>query len=301
MHRKIDLELVKKEFEERGYILVSTEYINNSQKLQYLCPLHLDKGIQEITFANFTKGKGCPYCAKRKRRTQEEYIQDLTICKPTIEALGEYKNLKTKILHRCKICGYEWEALPDNMLHTDNGCPKCGKRAKLTHEDFLKKLEQANSSIAPLEQYVNHATKIKFVCKECGHIWEAKPNNILNGRGCPICKQSKGEKKISQFLDKNNISYIAQYKFEDCIYINPLPFDFYLPQMNLLIEYDGIQHFEPCTFGGIDKQEALEAFRLCQIRDEIKNQYCKSREIKLIRIPYTKFKEIDTILTSIIC
>lgn len=71
MRRKIDYDLVKKEFDERGYILISTEYHNNTEKLQYICPHHLDKGIQEISFANFTRGRGCGYCAKRKRKTQE--------------------------------------------------------------------------------------------------------------------------------------------------------------------------------------------------------------------------------------
>ena len=69
MRRKINYDMVKKEFEERGYILLSSEYINNSTKLQYLCPNHLDKGVQEITFANFTKGRGCGYCAQRKKKT----------------------------------------------------------------------------------------------------------------------------------------------------------------------------------------------------------------------------------------
>jgi len=59
-HRHITYDLVLQEFEARNYILVSTKYINNSTKLQYICPKHEDKGIQEITFANFTKGRGCP-------------------------------------------------------------------------------------------------------------------------------------------------------------------------------------------------------------------------------------------------
>ena len=242
MGRKINYEMVKKEFEERGYILLSSEYINNATKLQYLCPNHLDKGVQEITFANFTKGRGCGYCARRKKKTQQEYIEELAIKKPNIEVLGTYDGLKVKVLHKCKICGYEWETIPDNLLNGKNGCPKCGKRAKLTNKEFLGKLNEINSSVKPLDEYISHIHKIRFQCVECGHIWEAKPNNILNGKGCPKCKSSKGEQRIQKILDKYNIKYDIQYKFKNCCNENVLPFDFYLPQYNLCIEYDGIQH-----------------------------------------------------------
>lgn len=301
MKRKINYNLVKKEFDERGYTLLTTEYINNTQKLEYICPHHIDKGVQTITFANFTKGRGCPYCSKRKRRNQEEYIKDLAIKKPNIEVLEEYINLKTKILHRCKICGHKWNVKPDILLHTENDCPKCAKRAKLTHEDFIKRLKEVNSDIIAIEEYINQATKIHFMCNKCSNIWKAKPNNILNGKGCPKCKLSKGEKEISKFLDKNNIEYEAQYKFKDCFYIKPLPFDFYLPKFNLCIEFDGQQHFQPCTFGGIDLEKAKEVFELCQIKDKIKTNYCINHNIRLLRISYMQFNEIKNILTSILC
>lgn len=293
--------MVKEEFDERGYILVSTEYHNNNEKLQYICPYHLDKGIQEISFANFTKGRGCGYCAKRKKKTQEEYIQELSIKKPNIEVLEQYVSLKTKILHRCKVCGYEWKVIPDNLLNNKNGCPKCGKRAKLTNENFLNKVATINKDIIPLDEYVSHVYKIRFKCRKCGNIWEAKPNNILNGKGCPKCKSSKGEKRIQNILDKYNIKYNIQYKFKDCYYESLLPFDFYLPEYNICIEYDGIQHYEPCTFGGISQEEAQKNLESCKLRDKIKTDYCSSNGIKLIRIPYFQYNNINSIITSIIC
>lgn len=302
MRRKIDYEMVKKEFDEQGYILLSKEYHNNTEKLQYLCPLHLDKGTQEITFASFTSGRGCGYCSKRKRKTQEDYVAELSVKKPNIEVVGKYVSLKTKILHRCKICEYEWETLPDNLLHLKNGCPKCGKRAKLTQEDFMEKLHDIHGDdIVPLEEYKAHSIKIKFQCNKCGHIWEAKPNNILNGKGCPKCKLSKGEKEIAKILDEHSVFYLTQHIFQDCVYIHYLPFDFYLPQLNLCIEYDGLQHYEPCTFGGIALSEAEKALALCQLKDKIKTDYCQTHGIKLLRIPYTQYNEIENIITSIIC
>ena len=143
MRRKITYDMVKQEFDERGYELMATEYVKNSEKLKYICPKHRERDVLEITFANFTKGRGCPYCAHRIKKTQDDYISELAAKKPTIEVLGRYKNLKTKILHRCKVCGYEWDVLPDNMLNTNNGCPKCGKRAPLTQEEFEQPFKEA--------------------------------------------------------------------------------------------------------------------------------------------------------------
>lgn len=300
MRRKINYNLVKKEFNERGYELVSKEYRNNATKLQYICLKHKDKGILEITFANFTKGKGCPYCAHRVRKTQEEYIKELKEVKPNICVIGKYVNLKTKIKHKCNICDFYWDARPDNLLYGKNGCPKCGKRTTLSENDVIARLQEKDGTIELIGKYTDTSTKTQFKCKCCGHIWEAKPNNIFNGRGCPHCKASKGEKEISKYLDVNNISYIREYYFPDCYYEAKLPFDFYIPSFNLCIEYDGIQHFEPCTFGGISLERAKENLQACKLRDSIKTNYCKEHNVKLLRIPYTDFNNIYKIISSII-
>ena len=104
------------------------------------------------------------------------------------------------------------------------------------------------------------------------------------------------EEKRSNILDKLNIESKSQYTFEDCKFYNVLPFDFYLPQYNILIEYDGIQHFEPIDFAGKGKEWAMNRFIDCVIRDTIKNEYCKKNNIKLIRIPYWDFDNIEEIL-----
>lgn len=295
--RKITYDLVKQEFDERDYELLSKEYINNSSKLQYICPRHRDKGIIEITFANFTKGKGCPYCANRVRKTQEEYEVELAQKKPTIRVIGKYVNLKTKIEHECLICGYHWDVLPDNMLHARNGCPKCSNKLLVTQQGFIDKVKNVDDSIDVVGDYVNAVTKISFRCKRCGKIWDAKPNNILSGKGCPHCKMSKGELKISQILDDMNINYGTQFRFQDCRDENVLPFDFFLPDKNLCIEYDGIQHFEPCTFGGISKEQAEINLKEAKRRDTIKDEYCKSHNIGLLRIAYWDYKRIEEILS----
>lgn len=125
------------------------------------------------------------------------------------------------------------------------------------------------------------------ICKcDCGNITKVRPNRLLNKETISCgCINSIGEYKIAKILSKNNIRFLKEYKFNDCI--NPetnkkLRFDFYLPDYNCCIEYDGEQHFkEKECFGG------KESFISLQKRDKIKNDFCKEKNIKLFRIPYT--------------
>lgn len=106
-------------------------------------------------------------------------------------------------------------------------------------------------------------------------------------------RTSFGEKRVKLFLDKNNISYEMEKKFETCKNKKELPFDFYLPKYNLCIEYDGELHYKSSSIYGGDKT-------LYKIRknDDIKTNWCKQNNIKLIRIPYNKKSKIFDILKS---
>lgn len=114
---------------------------------------------------------------------------------------------------------------------------------------------------------------------------------LTDDNGCPNCTSSKGERKIYNWLTLHQYEFKREYRFIDCRDIFPLPFDFYVPAKNLLIEFDGEQHFKPSPlFGGEAK------FKDLQRHDSIKNEYCKAHNIHLLRIPYTKINSIDSIL-----
>lgn len=134
---------------------------------------------------------------------------------------------------------------------------------------------------------------IETVCIICpihGEFWQ-KASIHIAGSNCPKCKSSKGELSIISFLSEHDIKYIQEKRFNDCKYKSYLKFDFYLPELNICIEFDGKQHFKPNEFFGGD--EALEETK---IRDEIKNKYCENNNIKLIRIRYDEC--IDDKLTE---
>lgn len=124
--------------------------------------------------------------------------------------------------------------------------------------------------------------KVKIKHEKCGYLWQVTPMNFIRGTRCPRCRKSHGELAIEAWLNSKNYGYIPQKKFANCKDQRSLPFDFYLSDYNLVIEYDGRQHFQSCDyFGGEEK------FRIQRKHDLIKNKYCEDNNINLLRIPYT--------------
>jgi hypothetical protein len=141
-------------------------------------------------------------------------------------------------------------------------------------------------------KYKDSSSKVIITCPLHGD-FEQISNSHLQGHGCSLCNESKGEKIISKFLDKNKNNYSRQKKFIDCRNVFELPFDFYIPSKRTLIEFDGIQHFQPVEyFGGVS------AYNILNENDKIKNDYCEENYINLIRIRYDQIDKIEEILKN---
>ena len=264
-------------------IEVLEKYINNMTPILHRCKIH---NIEwKVAPVSILRGHGCRKCggeilANIKKKNKEQYIEDLNKINSNIIILGEYINAHISTLHKCLIDGYEWYAKPNNVL-SGTGCPKCGGTIKKLHDDYVSEISIINPDIEVIGQYIDSHTSILHKCLIDGHIWSATPTNILCGKGCPLCKESSGERRIRQWLEKYKITYEFQKYFDDCIDKKQLPFDFYLPDYNMCVEYQGGQHyFEVEHFGGKEK------FELQQKHDNIKREYCKNNNIKLLEIPY---------------
>jgi len=266
------------------------EYKNFNSKIKIICPIH---GAFEQTPSNHLSKKGCAACSNNKKIiTQifidkaklihgDKYDYSLAIC---------YNNyMKVKII--CPMHGV-FEQSYTAHIHQQQKCPQCvGKYKNDKTKEFIIKARLIHRDKYNYDNFVYYGNLIKseIICSIHG-TFEQTPNNHLKGCGCRFCNESKGEKEIVSYLNKLNIVYYRQYKFQDCININPLPFDFYLPDYNLCIEYDGRQHFQNIDFFG-GEQGLLEN----QKRDNIKTQYCIYNNIKLLRIRYN-----ENILNSLI-
>lgn len=154
---------------------------------------------------------------------------------------------------------------------------------KLNINDFIKRSEliHINKYDYSLVEYVNNKTKVDIICPKHGKFKQTPKNHLINKAGCPIYKESKGEKHIRLYLLERGIKFIPQYRFDNCKNKSQLPFDFYLPEYNICIEYDGMQHYKPIKyFGGVN------GFYNIKTNDNIKTNYCLNNNIKLIRVDY---------------
>ncbi len=270
--------------EKNPNIKVVDTYINNEKKIKHKCLICRYEWITRPDV--ILRGGGCPQCANIKKqlsltKTNDEYVFELKQINPNIELIDIYNGSNTKIKHHCLVCGHIWFVTPNSILH-GTGCPECDRnRKKRTHEEYVYKVSLINQDVEVVEQYNGSFIPILHKCKLDDFEWMAYPNNILNGQSCPKCNESKGEKAIANWLNKNNILYESQKRFNDCRDKNPLPFDFYLPDYNICIEYQGIQHYESIEYFG-----GQTTFESQVLRDNIKKEYCKKNNIILLEIPY---------------
>lgn len=221
----------------------------------------------------------------------------------TIIPLEPYINSKEKILVECDICGHKWRTDPDKLLQ-GSGCPECAKvkahdRQVKSNEQFLQELAKVNPMLTPLEPYYSDHTKILVCCETHDYTWSVTPNRILHRHtGCPKCNLYSNEKKIIDILEELGYTIKPQKRFDDCRDKNTLPFDVFVKELNLLIEYDGEGHYYPIPRGKMSKEEAEENLRVIQRHDAIKTQYCKDNNLPLIRIPYWESKNLRGFLIN---
>ena len=226
--------------------------------------------------------------------------------KKTIQEVREYINNEgyTLLSDEYINCNQELEIICPNghnikmsWKRFENGrrCPHCSERSWINRK---KNIESINEIISKegykfLEEYTTAKTKMKCSCPN-GHIFEINWNNFKSGKRCPYCKKSKGEEIIKSILEELKIDFIPQYKFKDCKDLLPLPFDFYLPNYNLIIEYDGEQHFDVNRAFNSNENKFWETV----IHDAIKNAYCEDNNINILRIPFWKYNNIKEIIKN---
>lgn len=280
---------IKKHGFKYDYSLV--DYKNSRTKITISCKLHgnfLQNPNQHL------RGHGCPKCGKVYKPTLDEVINKLKIIHKNKYdySLVKYKTNKDKIKIICPTHGI-FEQVAQSHLN-GVGCSNCSGKKKYTLNDFIWVSNEIhdNRYDYSLSVYGNRNIKLTIICPLHGE-FKQTPYVHTKGHGCPSCNHSKGENLIKNILQSRNISYQTQYTFKDCKYKLPLRFDFYLPECNTCIEFDGKQHFEP-HFKDVNGIE----FSKTKKRDKIKNEYCLKNNIKLIRIRYDE--NISNVLNKIL-
>ena len=274
-------------------------YTKALEKIEIICPRH---GSFWQEASSHLKGCGCKKCAvfggTLRKLTTEQFIER---AKQIHGDRYDYSKVeyKTNGIKVCIICpehGEFWQRPNDHF--DGNGCVKCAREnRKLTTEKFIEKAKQVHGDRYDYSKvdYKDMETKVCIICPEHGEFWQAPYNHIGNNQNCPECAkiESHGEEEIRKILEELKISFQQEKFFRECCDKRMLPFDFYLPDYNLVIEYQGEQHFKPTKkFGGEEK------FLLRRKHDEIKRSFCKENNIRELEILYTDYNNIKQILLT---
>ena len=222
---------------------------------------------------------------------------------------NEYCSSNMQIRYICPFHGEQSGSL-DNMIH-GHGCIECQyeKVSKTLLKYTKDEAEQIINSrygnvLLNKEEYKNMSQRnLQIKCGCCGEriFTTALYDYITGSDRCVFCSQSlsKNEFIIANYFNKNSIKYESEKTFKDCKDKMPLPFDFYLPNYNLCIEYDGEYHYRPIRISKEETEEDIQnRFKLRQFHDQIKNEYCQSHGIELLRIPYWEQDNIEQIITD---
>jgi|GEM_PF-510700 len=290
------LEQFKKVHGDR-YDYSKVEYIDYNTKVIIVCKKH---GEWLANTGDHKTGHGCPRCKAENTRKLESH--DLN---KTLELFKnkhgniydyskvEYKNNKTKVEIICRKHGSFWQTPGGHKWGF--GCPKCkneinGKKKSLTKEKFISGANKKHNNFYDYSiiNYNNSNSILEILCPKHG-IFKQKAIIHYHGSGCQKCNQSKGERKLVEIFENNNIIYEEQKVFNDCKgEKRNLKFDFYLPIYHICIEFDGEQHFKL-----VYPWQTLEKLERIKLYDSIKNQYCKEKNIRLMRFTKNDVDELE--------
>lgn len=280
------------------YDYSNIEYKNTTTKIKIICPIH---GEFSQLPANHLNGNGCHTCKKlighnKLRKSNEEFINQLK------EIYGDsfdyskvnYTSSNIKVTLGCHKHGW-FDQYPSQLLcKRRTSCPKCGaerggNKQSLSTEEFIKRSKEIYRDKYDYSktEYKGHSVPVTIICPEHGE-YKTTPVNHYSRSGCPYCcsTKSKLEFSIKTILEENNIKFIPQMNFDWLRYKCPQYLDFYLPEYNIAIECQGIQHFIPIDyFGG---EEGLINSKL---RDSNKLKLCVQNGIELLYFSDNKYED----------
>lgn len=300
------------EFVKEIYNIYKNEYTVIGQYINAKTKIEIKHNICNHIFkmepGNILSGQQCPYC-KNDRISKLQLITTNEFKKEIFDLVGneysvksEYKGRGKKVLFTHNICNYDFWMTPSHFIHRGQRCtnPAClhdriSKPLRKTTEKFLEDFEKrSKGEYKLLSLYTLSREKISIQHLVCGNIFSMCANNFLLGCGCPYCNISKGEKRIKEYCNEHKISYIWQKTFDDLLGTNNglLSYDFYIPNSNLLIEYQGEYHDGSL----VGKCQTEEKFEIQKEHDKKKKEYAESHNIELLEIWYWDFDNIEKIL-----
>lgn len=270
------------------------EFKNVSEKVIIVCHKH---GEFRQTVKHHLAGHECPKCSRENRVNVYgfPFFRWVNICNEIHDNKYDYTKtekefgVRKKVTITCPEHGDFQQTASNHML--GSMCHSCMNKLNKSHtpnnkELFIENAKKVHNNfyIYPYDiVYINNKTPVKVICPLHGEFKVRPDLHLFSKNGCPVCNSSKGEKKLREILEDMGLKYIPQYSPEGCKY----KYDFYLQGLDILVEYDGQQHFRPIdAFGG----EA--EFAKTVARDNEKNNLARLLKKELIRVPYKYFNNL---------
>jgi hypothetical protein len=266
-------------------------YVNNKTKVIITCSIHGDFTQTPTVHLSGSGCKKCVYDILRQKRTP-----------PIKEVISKFKKIHgdkynynkvdyvtcmIKVTITCPIHG-DFKQRPNDHL-SGYGCKKCGNDSNIQKRtatpDVIAKFKEIHGDKYNYNKvdYVGSKRKVIITCPMHGDFTQT-PTDHISGNACQKCNSSKGEIKIRKYLTDNNIFFEEQKRFPN--ELGKQRFDFYIPAYNILIEFQGKQHYEPINFGGISDEKSILEFNKRKELDQCKRDFCIKNNYSLIEIKY---------------
>lgn len=310
-YNRIDVINQAKETHNNKYdysLITDDNYKDLSSKVPIICPEH---GVFfQNMYSHVYKNNGCLFCGyesmsekSKIKITTDEFKERANIIHDGFYdySLVDVHYINDNVTIICPVHGQFFQKAKIHLY--GHGCYECGrektkKSLSQLGVDIKKKFSSIHQDkydykMIQDSEYYNNLSKVPIICSKHGVFYQSVAVHA-NGHGCPHCATSKGEIEVAKVLDELGIEYIKQYRVnnEDLFCSNrKLVFDFFLPSHNIVIEYNGKQHYKEIVEwrgqGSLEKQ---------QKRDDAVRLYCKNHRLKLIEIPYTEYVNIKDII-----
>jgi DNA-directed RNA polymerase subunit RPC12/RpoP len=282
------------------YDYSKVKYTGSRNKIIMICPKE-GHGEFSQTAAHHLQGSNCPKCAKdsnkrgknfKKKYSNEIIDEFLKKENSYIIRLTDYVE-KLKLEWKCLLCNNTWKSHANAILYCKKSCPYC-KDLTENNKKIDNFLLEHNNLVQRLDNYINNYIKMQWKCLNCNNIWVASASGIINKKrltGCPHCSSRKNEKIVGEILQKLGFTFIKNKP----LFINGKKYlpDYYIPLLNLYIEYNGQQHYSPVKFGGMSEEQAKIALNKQIIRDNNFRKYCLENDLFLFEIDGRSFRNND--------
>lgn len=285
--------------------IIDNDYKRASDKVKCKCNIHNKIFVRPVK--DIIQMQICPDCQRENSSlmhfmNDEEVNKKVHVLNPQIDVVQYHGATAYDSVWHCNKHNVDFTKNYSQLVRSKSGCKFCNQERLqmlfgIPQKECTKRLYQTHPQITMIGEYRGYNEKTQFYCSVHNYKFTDTPHNIVcRKRCCDMDTEYIKQEKMCLLIESFGIKITRQKTFQDCKDKNVLPFDCYLDDYNILIQYDGEQHSMPVNFGGRSSEESNKKLEYTKRHDAIKNNFCKDKGIPLIRINYTDYSNMKQIL-----